>query len=106
MEVTREKAGAARNVERPRRRQRGDDPLELADVFVPPRPVEPVETPEPFVPLVVLSGPRVVVRLHGSLRRRLGGAVQRPLEPCSRGRLSSKGQQAANGPACTLLEYD
>src|SRR5690349_7625697 len=62
--MAREKAGAARDVERPRRSERRHVVLELCQVFVPAGPVPLREPSNPEVPLVVFEGAMVVVLLH------------------------------------------
>src|SRR6185437_3434048 len=64
-----QEAGAAGDIQRPPGRQALDQHDELGDLIVPARTVPPGEHSLPGVPLVVLSGPPIVV---GS-RRRIAG---------------------------------
>jgi hypothetical protein len=65
-QMPRQEAGAAGDVERSGRRQRGENVHESRELLRPARPLSIREESDAQVPLVVLGRPRVVVRLHGS----------------------------------------
>jgi hypothetical protein len=65
--VLREEAGAARDVERPRRRERGENPGDGDQLLVEPGTLAIRVEPDPLVPIVVLRGALVVVGGGGGL---------------------------------------
>src|SRR5215211_56179 len=69
-EMTTEKAGPARDVERRRRRERLERTGQRADLLRPTRPRSCPELPAAVVPLVVLGRTLLVVRLHAPRVRR------------------------------------
>jgi hypothetical protein len=66
VQVAAEEAGPARDVERPRGRQLGDEPLKRHELRLPAGPLALRERAGAEVPVVVLRGAAVVVRLHGA----------------------------------------
>ena len=65
--MLREEAGAARHVERPRRRERGEDLGDGGQLLVEPGTLAIRVEPDPLVPVVVLRGAPVVVGGGGRL---------------------------------------
>src|SRR5439155_18060096 len=76
--VPRQEARAAGDVERARRRERGDDLLEARDVLVPARSVAIGVEAGPEIDVVVLGRAAVVVRLHRLVEYARAAARVRP----------------------------